>query len=73
MTGKTLHDHGGALTADARERLLITTNSDSLGFLQRDLDGALVEGVALRHVGLPAELAARVAKVTASASDEMAR
>jgi hypothetical protein len=56
---------------DARQRLLVVTNASFVAYLQHELDGALVEGVQLRHLALPADLAARVAKVTSTASAEM--
>jgi hypothetical protein len=57
--------------ADAPQRLLVVTDASFLAYLQHELDGALVEGVQLRHIALPADLAARVARVTSTASAEM--
>jgi len=56
---------------DAQHRLLVVTDSTFLAYLQHELDGALVEGVQLRHLALPADVAARVAEVTSTASAEM--
>ncbi len=57
--------------ADAPDRLLIATDPDFFAMLQRELDGALVDGVGLLHLPLPAALAAKVSDVTAAASSEM--
>ena len=54
--------------ADAPQRLLIATNAEFLEYLENETTGALVDGVRLEHVPLPAELAARVAEVTTAAS-----
>lgn len=56
---------------DAAERLLFATDRDFLTYLERELEGAVTEGIALRHMALPADLAMRVASVTTSASEEM--
>ena len=59
--------------ADAPQRLLVATNAEFLEYLENATVGALVDGVLLEHVPLPAELAARVAEVTTAASREMGR
>ena len=56
---------------DAPQRLLVATNAEFLEYLENATAGALVDGVRLEHVQLPAELAARVADVTTAASREM--
>ena len=56
---------------DATHRLLVATDSSFFAILEQELDGALVEGVELFHLPLPAALAAKVADVTAAASTEI--
>ena len=59
--------------ADAPQRLLVATNAEFLKYLENETADALVEGVRLAHIPLPADLAARVAEVTTAASREMGR
>lgn len=56
---------------DAPSRLLVVTSLDFLRYLEREMEGALVEGLKILHVQLPARLAEAVAEVREAASDEM--
>ena len=56
---------------DAPQRFLVVTNRDFLTILETELEGALVDGLALGHVDLPTDLANAVAGVSAAASEEM--
>lgn len=56
---------------DAPHRLLVVTSSDFLKYLDREMDGALAEGLQIVHVKLPARLAQAVAEVREAASEEM--
>jgi len=56
---------------EAPNRLLVVTNASFLGYLRRDLEGALADGLTLAHVELPSGLAQAVAQIGAAASSEM--
>ena len=56
---------------DAQRRMLVSTNRSFLGFLERELEGALIDGLTLQHVELPDEFAAAVQRVSEVASQEM--
>lgn len=58
---------------DCPQRLLVVTNAEFLGYLSKEIAGALVDGIELVHLPLPPLLAGRVAQVTAAASEEMGR
>ncbi|TCN39305.1 hypothetical protein EV644_107275 [Kribbella orskensis] len=58
---------------DASARVLIATDPNFFAILQAELAGALVEGVQISHLALPADLVTRVSEVTAAASTEMGR
>jgi hypothetical protein len=55
----------------APSRILVVTNASFLSYLEQQLEGALTEGLSLVHLELPPDLAAAVAAVSQSASDEM--
>jgi hypothetical protein len=61
------------LLVDAASRLLVLTDAEFFGYMRAELDGALPNEIALRHLALPEDLAARVAAVTGKARDEMTR
>ncbi len=55
----------------SERRMLVTTNPDFHELLTTAVRGALFPGLELKHVPLPADLAAAVANVTKAASEEM--
>ena len=56
---------------EAPRRALVVTNRNFLQYLERELEGALSDGLEILLITLPEDLAAAVAGVTEAASDEM--